>query len=164
MKTGTGNCIFCDNTTILEVTPVAANTSRRYDLKPVERAEPEHDNHLCPNVDAISAYKEAAINYIAGFVVRKIKENHNCVPCAETLTDSTAHPFVLPKTRGGLQKRSPAIVAVCTESECRFQRALRRTSGKLPQGHGLTSAITNQVPNYSGDKMLFRGPHVWNHS
>ncbi|KAJ4918355.1 hypothetical protein JOQ06_010028 [Pogonophryne albipinna] len=86
---------------LLVKTPAAANTLRRYDLKPVEHAESEHDYQLCPNVDAVSEYKEAAINYIAGFVVKKIKQKHNCMPCAEALTsETTVHPFVLLKTRG----------------------------------------------------------------
>ncbi|KAJ4948187.1 hypothetical protein JOQ06_019724 [Pogonophryne albipinna] len=160
VRTGTGNCILRDNTSILGATPAAANTLRRYDLKPVEHAESEHDYHLCPNVDAVSEYKEAAINYIAGFVVKKIKQKHNCMPCAEALTsETTVHPFVLLKTRGGLQKPSPGIIAVCMESERCFQRILRTTSGKLPQGHGLTSAITNQVLMYSADKVLFPELH-----
>jgi len=160
VRTGTGNCILRDNTSILGVTPAAANTLRRYDLKPVEHAESEHDYHLCPNVDAVSEYKEAAINYIAGFVVKKIKQKHNCMPCAEALTsETTVHPFVLLKTRGGLQRPSPGIIAVCMESERCFQRILRTTSGKLPQGHGLTSAITNQVLMYSADKVLFPELH-----
>ncbi|KAJ4922468.1 hypothetical protein JOQ06_019563 [Pogonophryne albipinna] len=162
VRTGTGNCILRDNTSILGATPAAANTLRTYDLKPVEHAESEHDYHLCPNVDAVSEYKEAAINYIAGFVVKKIKQKHNCMPCAEALTsETTVHPFVLLKTRGGLQKPSPGIIAVCMESERCFQRILRTTSGKLPQGHGLTSAITNQVLMYSADKVLF--PELYFH-
>ena len=46
VRTGTGNCILRDNASILGTTPAAANTLRRYDLKPVEHAEPEHDYHL----------------------------------------------------------------------------------------------------------------------
>ncbi|XP_071384885.1 DNA transposase THAP9 [Centroberyx affinis] len=73
VKTGTGNCILRDDTSIMEATPASANTSRRFDLEPVEHAEVDHDYQLCPNVDAVSEYKDAAINYIAGFVVKKIK-------------------------------------------------------------------------------------------
>ncbi|KAJ8349455.1 hypothetical protein SKAU_G00245850 [Synaphobranchus kaupii] len=56
-----------DNTTILEATPTAANTARRFNLLPREPERTDHDYADCPNVEVISEYKEAAINYIAGF-------------------------------------------------------------------------------------------------
>jgi hypothetical protein len=102
-----------------------------------------------------------AINYIAGFVVKKLKERHTCMHCAEALSSSTVHPFILLKNRGGLSKPSDGIVAVCRESERCFQRILRTTSGKLPQGHGITAAIVIQVLEYSAGKTLF--PDLHNH-
>ncbi len=149
-----------DDTNILGATPAAVNTMRRFDLKPVEPPQSDHDYPLCPNVEAVSEYKEAAISYIAGFVVKKIKEKHHCIPCNDALTtDSTVHPFLLLKSQGGLQKPSAGIIAVCTESERCFQRILRTTSGRLSQGHGLASAGTKEVLSYSADKTLFPGLH-----
>lgn len=58
---------------------------RRFDLRPVEQAQSDHNHPLCPNVEVVSEYKESAISYIAGFVV-KIKEKHNCVPCSAPWT------------------------------------------------------------------------------
>lgn len=156
MKTQTGNCLLLDNTNILEATPASVNTARRFDLNPVE---PEHlDHDYYPSDDIISEFKEQAIAYIAGFVVKKIKEKHNCLTCSEHLTSSTTlHPLVALKDRGGLQKASESVIAVCLESERCFQRILSKTSGKLPQGHGITSQIVHQVLKKSAGETWFSG-------
>uniref|UniRef100_A0A8C5BZB7 THAP-type domain-containing protein n=1 Tax=Gadus morhua TaxID=8049 RepID=A0A8C5BZB7_GADMO len=159
VKTRTGNCILRDNTTIMDVTLSAANTLRRFDLKPVEQCDLEYQH--CTNVDSMSDYKDAAINYIADFVVQKLKEKHTCMPCADALTSATVHPFILLKNRGGLSKPSAGVVAVCRESERCFQGILRTTSGKLPQCNVITSAIVTQVLEYSAGKTLF--PQLHNH-
>ena len=156
VKTGTGNCILHDNTAIMDVTPAAANTVRGFDLKPVAHAH--HEYQHCPNVDIVADYTDAAVNTIAVFVVKKIKERHTCTPCAEGLTASTAHPFIL-LNGGSLEKPSAGIVAVCRESERRFQKMLTTTAGKLPQGHGTTSAIVTQVLEYSAGKTWFPELH-----
>ncbi|KAK7879527.1 hypothetical protein WMY93_033764 [Mugilogobius chulae] len=160
VKAGTGNCLLLDNTNILGVTSASINTTRRFNLEPVMEAQSEHDYSVCPDVDAVSEYKEAAINSIAGFVVKKIKEKHLCLTCSDAITSNTPiHPFILLKNRGGLQKPSEGIVAVCREAERCFQRILKATSGKLPQGHGLSAAIGNEVLRYSEDKTLFPELH-----
>ncbi|CAL9688353.1 unnamed protein product [Knipowitschia caucasica] len=160
VNTGTGNCLLLDNTGILGVTPASINTMRRFNLEPVLEAQSEHDHLLCPDVDSISEYKDAVINYIAGFVVRKIKEKHLCTPCSDALTsDNSVHPFVLLKNRGGLQKPSEGIISVCKEAERCFQRILRSTSGKIPQGCGLSAAIGKEVLSYTMGKNLFPGLH-----
>lgn len=153
----TGNCLLLDNTNILEAEPeseqpddymeatsASANTARRYELEPVESEDLDH--HYIPNVDCLSEFKENAIGYIAGYVVKKIKEKLKCVECNAALTSETAvQPLVMLKDRGGLQKPSKGIVAVCTESERCFQRILFQNKGQLPRGKGTTSAIVYQV-------------------
>ena len=75
VKKGTGNCLLRDNTTILDSTPASMNIARRVDVESVEVLVPEDDtlSHL-PDVDSLSEYKEAAIAYIAGFIVKKMKQ------------------------------------------------------------------------------------------
>ncbi|KAJ8246096.1 hypothetical protein GJAV_G00263610 [Gymnothorax javanicus] len=153
VKTGTGNCIIRDSTTILEATPASANSLRRFDLKPVEHAEQDHDYHLCPNVNAVSEFKDAAINYIAGFVVKKIKEKHNCMPCTEALTSETnVHSFILLKTRGAITSdpRNQVIKvsrklddtdAVCREGVKNIYGIL--VFSHLPQRHGSPHLLTD---------------------
>ena len=162
MKQGTGNCLIRDDTNVLEATPATVNISRRFDLTPVEPEMSDHDYSSCPNVEDVSEYKTAAISYIAGFVVKKIKERHTCLPCTEALSSTaTPHPFVAMKDRGRLQKPSHGIVEVCKATERCFQRVLKTTGGKPPQGTGVTLAIVTQVLSDSADKNLF--PQLHNH-
>ena len=75
VKKGTGNCLLRDNTTILDSTPVIMNIARRLDIEPVEVLVPEDENFAeLPDVGLLSEYKEAAISYITGFIVKKMKQ------------------------------------------------------------------------------------------
>lgn len=75
VKTGTGNCLLRDNTYILNSTPAAVNVARRMEVQLVEVGVPEDDIIPdLPDVCSLSEYKEAAISYITGFVVKKMKE------------------------------------------------------------------------------------------
>ncbi|KAG7453457.1 DNA transposase THAP9 [Solea senegalensis] len=160
VKIGTGNRLIWDDAEIMGATPATVTTMRRFDLKPVEQPRSDHDEPVCPNIDAVSEYKQAAISYMAGFVVKKIKEKHNCIPCAGALTsDSTVHPCFLSKGRGGLQKPSSGVIAVCTEAERSFQRILRTTSGKHRHRSNLASTVSHQVLRYSSGKTLFPQLH-----
>ena len=55
------------------------------------------------------------------------------------------HAFLELKDRGGLKKPSMSTVSVCFEAEKVLQRLLKESGGKLPQGFGLTKAITTAV-------------------
>ena len=46
---------------------------------------------------------------------------------------------------GGLKRPSSSTVSVCMEAEKVLQRLLRVSGGKLPQGGGLTQAVTTAV-------------------
>ena len=132
----------------------SANTARRFELKPVE--PDQFDHRYIPNADSVSEFKQEAIGYIAGFVVKQIKEKHNCMTCSDALTsDTTEHRLVLLKDRGGLQKASKGIVAVCLETERCFQRILCQNSGKLPKGKGITSQVVHAVLERSADETWF---------
>ena len=83
---GTGNCLLHDNTTILDSTTVTANIAHRVDVEPVEVIVPEDDTISdLPDVDNLSEYKEAAISYITGFIVQKIKQKVTFTPCSQVL-------------------------------------------------------------------------------
>jgi len=82
VKTGTGNCLLRDNTYMLNSTPAAVNVARRMEVQLVGVGVPEDDTIPdLPDVCSISEYKEAGINYITGFVVKKMKEKITCLPC-----------------------------------------------------------------------------------
>ncbi|KAJ8380408.1 hypothetical protein SKAU_G00011860 [Synaphobranchus kaupii] len=161
VKTGTGNCLLRDNTDILDSTPAAVNIARRMDVELVEMLLPGDDTIPdLPDVDHLSEYKDAAINYIAGFVVKKLREKVTCMPCSQALTSMEGtHSFLALKDRGGLQKPSKDMVAVCQATERCFQRLLRRNGGKPPQGSGVTLAVVTQVLADCAEKNLFPGLH-----
>lgn len=82
------------------------------------------------------------------------------MPCSLALSsDSSMHAFIALKNRGGLQNPSTNIVEVCKASERCFQRLLTTSGGKLPQGKGVTAAITIQVLSDCADKNIFSELH-----
>ncbi|KAI4802042.1 hypothetical protein KUCAC02_019901 [Chaenocephalus aceratus] len=122
VKKGTGNCLLSDNTIILDSTPANINMARRLGIEPVEEIVTEDDTLAnLPDVKYLSEYKEAAISYIAGFIVKQIEQKVTCMPCSHALTSAdSVHPFVTLKNRGGLQKtitRHHFIVVVPLEAD-----------------------------------------------
>jgi len=168
VKNGMGNCILRDSTVVLNVTPTAIgsptaiNLARKYDLivrdHPIES---DHDYADIPNFETISEYKEAAVSYIAGFVVRMIKRRLQCMACENALTDKSGkvHKFVALKDRGGLHKASDSVVSVCLETEKSFQRLLKLNEGQLPQGFGVSSALASSVLSNCAGLHLFADLH-----
>ncbi|ROK88144.1 hypothetical protein DPX16_0788 [Anabarilius grahami] len=146
VKTGSGNCFLQDNTYILNSTPASVNVARRLAVQLVEVGVPEDDTvPVLPDVCSLSEYKEAAISYITGFVVKKMKEKITCLPCSQALTtEGAAHDFIHLKDRGGLQKPSPGMVPVCLTTEKYIQRRIT-SGGQLPCGRGITLAISSEV-------------------
>uniref|UniRef100_A0A1A8QWL9 THAP domain containing 9 n=1 Tax=Nothobranchius rachovii TaxID=451742 RepID=A0A1A8QWL9_9TELE len=129
-------------------------------LVPVEALVPEDDS-ICdlPDVNNLSEYKEAAISYITGFIVKKLKQRITCMPCSRALTsDESVHPL-LALDSGGLQKPSQGITAVCHATERCFQRILKANEGKAPRGRGTTAAIVAQVVTDCSEKNLFPQLH-----
>ena len=68
-----------------------------------------------PYVVHHSEYKEAAVTYIAGYVVNMAKKRVSCERCQEALVAENAehHNFVVFKSWGGLQQPSPSVAAIC---------------------------------------------------
>jgi len=165
IKNGTGNCILRDTTTILHVEPQSQSSisiAWKYDL--ILQDSPVHDDHDyadVPNFEQVSEYKEAAINYIAGFVVKIMKRKVNCMVCTEALTapNGKVHNFVALKDRGRLQKASPNVITVCLETEKCFQRLLKTSNGKLPQGGGISQAVASSVLSNCAGLKLFPELH-----
>ena len=136
--------------------------ARKYDL--ILRDSPVHDDHDyadVPNFEQVSEYKEAAINYIAGFGVKIMKRKVNCMVCTEALTapNGKVHNFVALKDRGRLQKASPNVITVCLETEKCFQRLLKTSNGKLPQGGGISQAVASSVLSNCAGLKLFPELH-----
>ena len=162
IKCGTGNCSVLDNTTLLNVETKSQSTvsvERKYDL--LVREQPiqnEHDYADFPNFETVPEFKTAAINYIAGAVVKIVQRRLKCMVYNKALTtcdDEQIHQLIKLKDRGGLVKASPSVISVCLESEKCFQRLLKRSGGKLPQGSGISTSISAAVLSNCADMNLF---------
>ncbi|CAM4735890.1 unnamed protein product [Leuciscus chuanchicus] len=94
VKNGTGNRLIRDGTNMLAVTVGPA--SRQFDVTPVLPLDSDHDYSISPYVDSISEFKDAAIHYIAGYVVKKMKEKFLCMPCSVTLSSDPVCMLSLP--------------------------------------------------------------------
>ena len=161
---GDGNCTIIDNTKILQVSNVtqsAVSIARKYDMLTREPISNDHDYADIPNFESLSLYKEAAVNYIAGYVVRMTKKKLQCMPCIRSLErhDGGSHNFLIMKDNGGLVKPSSSVVSVCMETEKCFQRMIKTSNGKLPLGPGISDAISTAVLHKSADLTWFKELH-----
>ena len=159
-----GNCIVQDSTNILDVTAdsamihvdgtdtLSASLAKRYNFDPALNNE-EGDIDV-PSIPAISPYKEAAIGYIAGYVVRMVKKRIPCPVCVSALeadpTESCAWQgqwakLVNRKNQGGLVRPSASVLYICQATEKCFQRILNVNNGKLPQAFGIVPSIVTAV-------------------
>ena len=98
-----GNCIVQNKTSILNavddgcsIHEVQTGTldvalARRYDLELRMPSEQDHDYADVPNVSELSEYREAAISYIAGYVVKMVVKRISCPDCVSALTVSKKH-------------------------------------------------------------------------
>ena len=144
-----GNCIMQDETSMLvafddtiDVPEIQDNLSlstasvvRKYDLENVQPVS--HDYIHTSFGSRLSEFKESAISYIAGYVVKMAKKKIVCSTCAESLGSATwldKSEFMVLKDRGGLVKPSSSVQIICRETEKCFQRMLGVTNGNLPQG------------------------------
>ena len=101
-------------------------------------SDQDHDYADVPNFSELSEYKEAAISYIPGYVVKMVEKRISCHECVGALTvskHSHSHiPFIVFKDNGGSINPSPGVHKICVETAKSFQRMLKVTPGKLPPG------------------------------
>ena len=160
IKGGRGNCIAQDETEILnsvkdqcEINSSPTGISdvaiaRRYDMELRQPESGDHDYCDVPNVVELSEYKEAAISYIAGYVVRMVEKKIHCMECIAALTttrEEIPDLFVTWKTNGGLKLPSPGLQKICQETEKCIVRMLNSNGGDIPRSAGVSNAIIATV-------------------
>jgi len=172
---GLGNITVQDETRLLSVTLDSTQDSRNsgiqrdtldmavarfYDVMYRPPLQSEHDYADVPNISAVSEYKQSAITYIAGYVVRMVKRKIHCAECqlalicndCNALQGSIGGQFLKLKDMGGLIKASPCVVRVCEETEKCFQRMHAVMGDRLPHTSSLLPAITHTVLSVVGNK------------
>ena len=167
---GHGNCTPQDDTEILnsvqdqhEINSVPTGISdvaiaRRYDLELRQPAADDHDYCDVSNAMELSEYKEAAISYIAGYVVKMVEKKIHCPQCLAALITSKENIpdlFVTWKTNGGLKLPSLGLIKICEETEKCVMRMLNVNGGGLPHSAGLSSAIATTVLSVCVESNVF---------
>lgn len=129
---GIGNCTVQDNTELLSVTldsikvndtqhdTLDMTVARMYDLDIRAPMQADYDYADIPNCVPLSEFKQAAIAYIAGYVVRMVKKKITRTDCQYASTDvsdrcapnSVSERFMSIKDRGGLVKPSKSVIIV----------------------------------------------------
>ena len=160
IKGGRGNCIAQDETEILNSVKDQCETNssttgisdvaiaRRYDMQLRQPESSDHDYCDLPNVVELSEYKEAAISYIAGYVVRMVEKKIHCMECIAALTttkEKIPDLFVTWKTNGGLKLPSLGLLKICQETEKCIVRMLNSNGGDIPRATGVSNAIIATV-------------------
>ena len=160
IKGGRGNCSAQDETEILnsvtdqlDINSAPNGISelaiaRRYDMQVRESESSDDDYCDIPNVVELYEYKEAAISYIAGYVVRMVEKKIHCMECIAALTttkEKIPDLFVTWKTNGGLKLPSPGLLKICLETEKCIMRMLNSNGGDIPRATGVSNAIIATV-------------------
>ena len=170
----TGNCSALDDTRILHAikdTTTINNVNnigvadisiiRRYDLQArLEPQQTDHDYDDIPNFNYLSNYKEAAVGYIASYVVKMVKRVISCETCIDALvekdpTEANFNSLVRHKNHGGLIEVSASVYEICRSTEQCVVRMLRSTGGNLPTTSNITPSIVSVVLEEAIDKDVF---------
>ena len=168
IKATGGNCQSLDNTDILDmignINQIYENVNitnaaliRKYDLAERFPMETDHDYSDSPNIITLSEYKTAAVQYIAGYVAKKLQNCTVCQVCQNALEAKSfsSMDFVEFKSRGSLIRPSQSVEIICCEAEKSFERMLKITENSLPNGYGIPEAISIAVLSSIKDKQVF---------
>ena len=97
--------------------------ARRYDMIPREPAASDHDYVDVPNMPVLSTYKEAVVEYIAGYVVKTTEKGIACTECKlalraqdERSVESSVPSLVRCKVRGGHSSQGNASRGECSDA------------------------------------------------
>ena len=140
-------------------------TIRRYDLTlRLEPQQTDHDYVDAPNFNYLSSYKEAAVGYIAGFVVRMVKRSVTCESCIDALVekdpnDTKFNSLVRHKNHEGLIEASASVYQICQSTEQCVVRMLNSSGGNLPTSSKIVPAILSVVLEEAVKKDAFSSLH-----
>ncbi len=148
-----GNCLLQDDTSILSF-PLKKpklepfNAEQVNDISVVKRYKLaqeyyDHDYTTVYFLPKSSLFKEAIIEYISGFVVRRVSTLLLCPDCSASVSetdDNAAFSLVDTKNRGGLIKANRDVKKVCEESETQVLR-LVAMNGSIPDGSQIIEAL-----------------------
>ena len=129
----------------------------RYQLTPPDEDSSWED---IPALPELSIYRESAVGYIAGFVVRMVNRTVSCPEFQNALYvkaiegSQPSHGLILQKDNGGLIKPSSGVVNICINTEKLIQNMLFLNGQRLPQGEGLPGALALAVLQKTGGQVF----------
>jgi len=165
----TGNCLPQEPIELLSISSkiereqqfTSSEIDSRLSSVTMESCPPpnDHDYSDVPDLTHLSMFVENVVGYVAGFVVRKVKDKVCCDTCESVLTEadndsqvvsnsksqSDADRLLQRKNRGGLFKPSDDVVSVCKLSERAFRTFFNAHGNKPPSGTKIRHSLVNQV-------------------
>lgn len=91
----------------------------------------DHDNLADPT--RLTEYSKRVIEYIAGFVVGKLKKEINCEKCLQSIIDNKKYnSLIFKKDKGGLNYPTKDVVVICEICEKTFLHNKSLNKKKLP--------------------------------
>jgi hypothetical protein len=109
------NCLALDETSILNVISYSKKTSDVLDIISTEDFEIHQEIFGLPD---LSSYITDVVEYIAGFVRKKLVAGLNCNTCAAALTHQNSLSALLNrKNKEGLMKPTNDVIYICKIAE-----------------------------------------------
>jgi hypothetical protein len=95
------NCLAQDDTSILKVTSTRRSAGNQLDLLCCDE---ECDNDVVDVPYNFDKFTSDVIEYIAGFVCKKLLNSFNCsICCSSLMADNSLSAFLTRKNKGGLK-------------------------------------------------------------
>lgn len=134
IKSNTGNCLTQDSTNMLNIDNDLSNIHfKKQKEAQIDELEAKINLTLPNNFNEFS---KNVIGYLAGFVVKKIKEKVCCPGCLEAISceeiESESHKLIQRKSRGGLIYPTRSVQLVCEKIERKIQTAVKIVGGLPP--------------------------------
>jgi len=135
---GSGNCIPLEKIGILTCSSskIINNTSQEWgngtgrEIEDFNDIPEDHDYVL--GAETITEFSEAIVEYVAGFVARRLTKALKCSACTTALTDARrGFQLIDKKDRGGLVRPSRECLRICLKSEKIFRRFLAEGNGRI---------------------------------
>jgi len=113
------NCWPIETVAVLHVSSksVVAQKMDEADVELIISSEHNYSKPLARPVTTLNTFVGDVVEYIAGFVVRKVSVQHGCSDCSEVLFRTTKSGLVRRKDRGGLKSPSADVLKTCRKAE-----------------------------------------------
>ena len=115
----------------------------------------------------LSTFKEAVVEYTAGYVVKSTEKAIACTECKLALhaqeernVKSSVPSLVRCKDRGGLVKPSQCVIKTCTETEKCFQR-MAKTVAVPTHPRAMQAVVSSVMPAIIGSTFGCLNVHMF---